>query len=367
MSACTIPILSYGEFSRRVHTRSSWESDGRVPLNAGIEPTGRCNLRCAHCYVPRGNAGRELTAGEWKRILDQAAGLGTFYLLITGGEPFLRDDLPEIYIHAKRLGMLVTLFTNATLLAPHDVEMLAEYPPFSMEVTLYGAGPETYERVTGSAEAYGNAVRGIRLLKEAGLPVGLKTMTLKQNHRDLRAMQAFAAELDLPFRFDGCIHPAVDGRRDPVSSRLEPADVVALDLGEPGRLREMAELHERFRGTPDPSRVFNCGAGRNSFHVSPSGEYLPCGSLHAFGADSRRTSLREFWHGHLEKVLSLEPERDSRCRRCSLQVLCGQCPAWSLMENGNLEDPVDFLCRVTTSRAEALGLEERPPVEENAL
>ena len=127
MSGCGLPTVSYGEFSRKVHSWSSWESGGRVPLSIGIEPTARCNLRCTHCYVPGPAASAvhgELDAAEWKEILDRAAELGTFYLLITGGEPFVRDDILEIYRHAKRLGMLVTLFTNGTLLEPGDLQFL---------------------------------------------------------------------------------------------------------------------------------------------------------------------------------------------------------------------------------------------------
>jgi radical SAM protein with 4Fe4S-binding SPASM domain len=192
----------------------------------------------------------------------------------------------------------------------------------------------------------------------------MKTMILRQNVHELAGMRAFAAELDVPFRFDGSIHPALDGTGDPVNCRLEPSEIVALDLAQPGRLDEMGELHHRFRGAPDPDRVFTCGAGRNSFHVGATGEFLLCGSLRAFGVDGMRTSVERFWNGHLETVLKRRPESGSRCRRCTLQVLCGQCPAWSLMEAGNLEDPVDFLCRLTASRAEALGLPERPPLEE---
>ena len=125
----------------------------RFPLAAEFEITDRCNLGCVHCFInqPAGSTAHiqhELSTGEIKEILDQIADSGCLHLLLTGGEPLLRPDFSEIYLHARQKGMLVMLFTNATLMTPSVIETLKQAPPILVEVSLYGATQETYEAVT---------------------------------------------------------------------------------------------------------------------------------------------------------------------------------------------------------------------------
>ena len=163
----------------------------RFPLAAEFEITDRCNLGCVHCFInqPAGSTAHiqhELSTGEIKEILDQIADSGCLHLLLTGGEPLLRPDFSDIYLHARQRGMLVMLFTNATLMTPAVIETLKQAPPILVEVSLYGATQETYEAVTrmpGSWERFNN---GIKLLLESGLPLALKSVILQKNKAELR-------------------------------------------------------------------------------------------------------------------------------------------------------------------------------------
>ena len=114
----------------------------RYPLGATFELTERCNLRCLHCYIqqPAGSpeaASRELTLPQVRTVLDKMADAGCMFLVLTGGEPLLRPDFPEIWRHAKGKGMLTTLFTNGTLLTPQIADLLGEYRPYAAEITLF--------------------------------------------------------------------------------------------------------------------------------------------------------------------------------------------------------------------------------------
>ena len=99
----------------------------RYHLGGSLDLTARCNLNCVHCYIrqPAGDeavkAG-EMTTDQFTWLIDRMAEAGTLFLLITGGEPLLRPDFEQIYTHAKRRGMLISLFTNATLLTPRIAE-----------------------------------------------------------------------------------------------------------------------------------------------------------------------------------------------------------------------------------------------------
>lgn len=353
-----IATRSFGWFSDKIH---SAVLAGRIPLDGGIEITYRCNIQCEHCYIPHRSGRGELTTDEWKGVLDEATEAGALFLLISGGEPFLRPDALEIFRHAKENGLLVTIFTNGTMITPEIAEELHEYPPFSMEVSIYGMSAQSYETVAKVPKAFERVKEGIKLLAGAGVPLSLKTVALTLNRDDLPKMEAFAAELGLSFRFDATVHPRLDGNKAPKSVRLSPEEVVELDRQRPERLSAMRELQEKFKTPSDPARLFQCGAGKTAWHVDPFGQLMLCQSVATFKHDLRTSSFREGWEHYVAGVLALADSKRTRCHECELHALCGQCPAWSLMENGTLDDPVDYLCDITAARAEAMGIEARPP------
>ncbi len=142
--------LSYGEFSADLHEKQAGK---RVPMQVSIEVTRRCPLECQHCYnnLPMGDQEarrREMTTEEHFRMLDELVDMGCFWLLYTGGEIFARKDFIEIYTYAKQKGFLITLFTNGTLITEKIADYLLEWPPFAIEITLYGRTRETYEALT---------------------------------------------------------------------------------------------------------------------------------------------------------------------------------------------------------------------------
>ena len=125
-----IPLTPYSDFSQRLHQKVV---GNRIPLVGSMEVTERCNLGCAHCYIniPAGDQGahkRELKKAEIFGILDQIVDQGCLWLLLTGGEPFVRPDFLDIYTYAKKKGLLVTLFTNGTTISTRIADHLHNGP-----------------------------------------------------------------------------------------------------------------------------------------------------------------------------------------------------------------------------------------------
>ncbi|HEY7169095.1 MAG TPA: radical SAM protein, partial [Candidatus Binatia bacterium] len=159
-------LRSYAAYSADIHQRAALE---RLPINGTIEVTRRCPLSCLHCYnnLPmqdRVARESELSFEEHCRILDEITEAGCVWLLYTGGEIFARRDFLDIYTYAKRKGLIITLFTNGTMITPAIADHLAEWRPFAIEITLYGRSKETYERVTGIPGSYERCRRGIDLI-----------------------------------------------------------------------------------------------------------------------------------------------------------------------------------------------------------
>jgi len=355
--------LSYGAFSADLHQRQAGE---RVPLQVSIEVTRRCPLECLHCYnnLPMGDMEarrRELSTEEHFRVLDELVEMGCFWLLYTGGEIFARKDFLEIYTYAKKKGFLITLFTNGTIINDQIADYLAKWPPFAIEITLYGRTRETYEALTAVPGSYDRCLRGIRLLKERGLPLKLKTVATSINKHEVVAMRRFAEEeLGVEFKCDGQINPRIDCSQSPLAVRLTPEEVVALDMHFPKGMSEYRKLAQRdLENPPSLSQIdtmYFCGGGMNSFAINAYGEIGICviSQQETFG--TREAGVRAVWEESLQRLRNRKRTRVTKCVQCRIQALCGMCPANGEMENGDRESPVAFLCNVAHLRAAVIGV-----------
>lgn len=357
-----IETQTYTEFSRIVH---EYVNPMRVPANVTIEVTNRCPLECAHCYnnLPMADAGarrRELTTAEHKRVIDELAELGCLWICYSGGEIFARADFLEIYKYAKEQGFLVTLFTNGTLITERIADLLVEYPPFDVEITLYGRTKATYESLTGIPGSFEKCLRGIRLLLDRKIPLKLKTVALTINKHEVKAMKQFAEELGVEFKFDPMINPRIDCSSSPLAVRLSPPDIVGFDLDDPERVAEWKRLAADCAPVVPSDgvrQVYECGGGVNTFALDPYGNMTICVLSHKDNYNVREGSVREGWENFLLQVRQRPVSRVTKCTNCALRAMCGSCAATSELEAGDAETPVDFLCRTAHLRAEVFGVD----------
>jgi len=350
VSACQ--ELSYGEFGSLLMRGAG---GARVPLSGSIELTFRCNLRCVHCYIPDYSGRGEMSTAEITRILDEIADEGCLWLLLTGGEVFLRADFPEIYRHAKRRGFLITLFSNGTLVDERIADLLAEYPPFGIEFTLYGLSDETYLRTTGFAGRFSRVRRAIDLLLSRRLPLSLKAVAMEPLAGEIESMQEFCASLGVRFRYDAMVHGRLDGSLSPTTTRSTPEAVVAYDARDPERLGEWLKFYRQYVAPTRPTPyLMSCGAGVNSFHIDPKGTLLTCEALPLNGYDLRRGTFREGWYGVAAALRERLAGPENVCAPCELKALCDRCPATATLETGSPDGWIPYYCEVTHRRAALL-------------
>lgn len=355
MECFGLPAVGVDEWVKPFLAQSGEE---RLPLVGSLELTYRCNLNCVHCYcnLPVGDRAaqaKELCYDEACDIIDQITAEGCLWLLLTGGEPLLRPDFLDIYAYAKKKGLLVTLFTNGTLLNAQIADYLAEWPPRKVEITLYGITAETFDKVTRVPGSYERCMQGVRLLIERDVPLELKTTVTTLNKHELWDIKGYADGLDISYRFDALLHPRYDGSKKPHEVRLSPQEVVELDMADKERRRRFEEFCERFWGAPATDNLYLCGAGQHMFHIDPYGYLAPCMTSRAHTYDLRQGSFAHGWREYIPDVRSLQVEQVSKCKSCAEKSLCAQCPAWSYLEHGDLESPIDYLCELSHLRAEA--------------
>ena len=348
-----MPELKYSDFSAQLVGRGA---NRNLPLAGGIELTARCNLRCVHCYVnlPLSAEG-DLPTPIIERILGEMADAGCLWLLITGGEPLVREDFTRLYTLAKNKGFLVTLFTNATLLTPDHARLLEELRPFKVEVTLYGATEETYERVTRVRGSYRRCMEGIERLAATKVPLCLKTMAMTLNAHEVFGVEELANRYGATFRFDPMIMGRLDGQEGPRRVRMSPAQALEVDLSDPRRVQEWVKARDKFYGPPkDDGLLFQCGAGLNNFYVDAQGGLLLCPVTRSWRYDLVAGGFGEGWQKAMSARRQRRRTRPSPCSDCHLVSLCGQCPGWGETEHGDPEARVEHLCRVAHLRAEFL-------------
>lgn len=340
--------------------RSGPDSD--FPLAGSLELTLDCNLWCRHCYIryPGATVDERETA-QMKAILDQLAERGVLCLLLTGGEILARPDFRDIYLHAKRCGFLLTLFTNATLVDENTADFFVKYPPRRIEITIYGHTAHTYEQVTGVPGSFAAFRRGVDLLLARGLPVYLKMMVLKTNLHELDEVKAWVSGLGLPFRYDGVVNPRLDGHLGPLRERLEPEDVVRIQgISEANReefvaLRKKAELGLA-RGTDQ--RLFRCGAGIRTFHIDPRGQMHPCMMWRTTPIPAREGLRPGGWANHVNQLRTRTRPQDTGCGSCVNSLACGNCAATSELETGVAGKNVDYYCRISKAREQLFEIRE---------
>ena len=352
----------------------------RIPLSAEIELTERCNNNCLHCYInlaadDEEARRRELTFKEIRSMGDEAVDMGCLWWLITGGEPLLREDFTDIYLDLKKKGLLVSVFTNGTLITPELVRLFKRYPPRDLEITVYGVTHKTYERVTRTPHSFEASRRGIKLLQEGDVPFTLKAMALRSNVGELAEINNFCKPISKgPFRFDPFLHlrlrPNDRRNRQITNERLSPDEIVRIELADKERenaiLKQICDEKKIGQETAhfyNDNHLFYCGAGKTSFTIDPYGFFKPCSSLTHPDCvyDLRKGNLREAWEKFVPQVRAMKTE-DEECRKtclgCPLINLCMWCPATAYLECGKLDRHVEDFCHLAHARAAALGPEK---------
>ena len=324
---------------------------------------------------------REMETSVVKDVLKQAADLGCLTVRFTGGEPLLREDFTEIYLFARRLGLRVTLFTNARLITPELAQLFARIPPGQpIEITVYGMHAASYDAVAAAKGAFDEFRAGMDLLRQYNIPFIVKQSLLPQNRDEIPEFEAFAASLPGMDEKPGyAMNFDLRARRDnPAKNRfikklrISPEETLAMLTRDPEKYRKgMREFASKFMRPPG-DQLFDCGAGLGAC-IDAHGNAQMCmllrhpQTVHSLRPNADQASqttpdlpplqyaLTEFFPA-MRQRRATNAEYLRRCAVCFLKGLCEQCPAKSWEEHGTLDTPVEYLCQVAHAQARYLGL-----------
>lgn len=332
----------------------------RVPVSGMIELTRKCNLKCVHCYFGQGEerfgGDLETTTEQVCDIIDQIAEAGCLYLTITGGDPMMRKDFPEVYRHAKEAGLLVTIMCDGVLVTKKVIELFRELPPTSVEVSVYGATAETYEKITQIPGSFKKCMRGIKRLVEVGtFEVRLKTVLMSLNAHEGQMMRDLATEFDLVMRMDAAIFPCLHTSDErPMDLRVPPKDVVQIELADPRAVNSWLEYLEK-PSTPAPAdKLYVCGAGVTGFYIDPYGSLYPCMMTTRYKYNLLESNFQTLWTDRMGELHEKKPRADYECAGCELQRACASCPGFHDQEHGAEDIKSNYVCDTAKARWQAL-------------
>ncbi len=330
----------------------------RLPIDGALDLTYRCNNNCRHCWLrisPESSQGKqELTLGEIESIVDQARQMGCRLWSISGGEPMLRSDFPEILDYITSRSATYALNTNGTLITPRIAQILRRKG--HKMVALYGATAEVHDHITRNPGSFAATMRGIAYLKEADAGFTVQLVPMRDNHHQFPDMVCLAQSLSprwkvgaswLYLRADG----DPDRNREIMRQRLSPREVIELDRpsSKAKDWLEQGEEHHFGWSVRDDRLFAACIAARRDFHIDPYGQMTFCRFIQdpALRYDLRQGRLQECWEEFIPSLA--DKVRGGReylenCAACELREGCRWCPVHGYLEHHRFSAPVEYLC-----------------------
>ena len=332
-----------------------------APLSGTFELTPLCNMDCKMCYVRLSRQTQEAmgplaTAEQWLTLARQARDAGMLYLLLTGGEPFLHPQFRQIMEGLHKMGLLISLNSNATLIDEDTVNWLKQCPPVRINISLYGASDKTYAQLCANPRGFTQVKKAIGLLKAAGIGVKLNCSLTPDNAHELPQMVEFAKQNELLLQVATYMFPPVrkDSAMTGTNQRFSPEDaayyMAYAELLQLGKERFLA----RGANCPIPNDPedpcgqgdgVRCRAGRCSFWITWQGNMLPCGMFSA--GESPNVFAQSFENAWEQVKKNTEAIRlPAQCAQCSAKDDCHACAAMVMTESGSFHEVPRYRCQM---------------------
>ena len=339
------------------------------------ETTRRCNLKCKHCRAvaedhPYDN---ELDTKASFRLLDQIAEVGKPIIILTGGEPLLRQDIFDIADHGTRLGLRMVMAPNGTLITPENAARMKESGIKRISISLDGSTPETHDDFRGVPGAYAHAIQGIENARAAGLEFQINTTITKTNLDQIPKILALAEELGAAAHHIFLLVPT--GRGKYIVDTAINAEEYEKTLNWFYDQREKTSLQLKATCAPHYYRILRqrakadgkkvsfethgldavtrgCLAGTGFCFISHVGRVQTCGFLDVTCGDITKQTFKDVWENstvfnELRDFNNLDP----KCGICEYKRVCGGCRARAYEATGSYlaEEP---LCSYRPGRSD---------------
>lgn len=331
----------------------------RKPVMGSLELLPLCNLNCDMCYIRLSREemeriGKLRTADEWLDLARQMEQAGVLYLLLTGGEPLLFPDFQTLYLELKKMGMILTINTNGTLIDQGWADFFEKNKPRRINITLYGADEAAYDKLCHYPEGFTKTIQAIQLLRERNIDVKLSISITKANCHHMEQVFRIGDQLGVPVHIDPYMMPGTRERNRPYDKQIRVLPEEAAHFSLKALKLQFPEEFYRQYITQSIEKVkhaepstwdthVSCLAGNCSFTINWQGEMRPCVMMTEPSSPVFEVGFQKAWEDICSRTqeICIHPQ----CTECNLRPLCKICAASSLLETGSYDGIPDYLCR----------------------
>jgi len=328
-----------------------------------IELTSKCNLRCKHCYFYEDKKSKdtyELPFSKIKDIVDEVKRMGAEVISLTGGEPFMRNDIYDVLTYIESKNMAIVILTNGTLIDQKVAQKISTFK--NLYVTISLDGPQSaHERLRGVKGCFDKTLDAIRHLLSVGLT---PQINLTLNRETLGG----SSELVTILKRLGLQKP--------------PRIGIALNLGRASENNESITIGEfakefetywkavisvfGFEKYPvRTQKTRNCGVGDESLVITSEGNIVPCPPLNRepfILGNVYHKRISDVWINSkmLQKIREIDTHKNRKCSSCKHWEYCGGgCRVSAMISSGGVTDrffdaPNPFACARWSVVAESI-------------
>jgi radical SAM protein with 4Fe4S-binding SPASM domain len=326
------------------------------PILVMLEITRKCNVQCKHCYIkggpPREN---ELTTDELFKLLKKLSEMKVFHLIITGGEPMMRDDFIEIVNYATDLGFWVSVYTNATKFEEPLLKKINNKR--NLEFVIGIDGFKNLKTRDVSPEDIKN---NINLVRNLGLKISLDYTFTKHNINDVFEVIDWANTNNYNILFTDLV-PLGNARYNQELLPKKNDVKKVLEAHKKYELFKLEQWKESNQGVQDTSNPFylmyviegttkQCKGSRCLAYISSNGDVYPCSNAAAenmyFADNVREKDFSEIWENCFSEMRKIKWDDFKRCDNCDFnkklkdyQFCKLRCPVLSNIIHGD-----KFIC-----------------------
>lgn len=330
------------------------------------ETTRNCNLSCIHCRAAatKGPHKGELDTKAGLALLDQIREVGKPVVILTGGEPLMREDIFELARHGTQKGLRMVMAPNGTLITKATAREMVEAGIQRISVSLDGATRESHDRFRQVEGAFDGAIQGIKFAKQVGLEFQINTTITQQNLEEIPKIQELAVELGAVAHHIFLLVPTGRGKyiidqeisaqqyEETLNWFYDQRDKVPLQLKATCAPHYYRILRQRAR--QDGKKVTfethgldavtrGCLGGTGFCFISHVGVVQPCGFLEVNCGDVKKTSFAGIWnHSKVFRDLRDFSKLEGKCGKCEYRRVCGGCRARAYEATGDYlaEEPL---------------------------
>ena len=310
--------------------QSSLDIEHCIPT-AMLELTYNCSERCIHCY----NAGatrndgevsgrnrNEITFEDYKRLIGELYDMGTYRVVLTGGDPFSKPTAWEIIKYLYQKGIAFDIYTNGQSIT-NKVEELADLYPRLIGLSVYSGISDVHDKITRVKGSFNRTISVASRLADLGVPMAFKCVVFKSNVKSYHTVKPLAKQYGAVMQIEINLSNGVDGDTSIVNNLRLPEEALGLIMRDPQVPMYVGEDRPEYGDVVKPKEAYPCRAGIENFNITPDGMVVPCCSFHLPLGNIMEQSLKEILNGEATREWRLVRVGDME--ECGKHPYCGFC------------------------------------------